>query len=196
VKSSRIVYVLFPIVMAFALLQYSGGATAGDGGPNRLLRGWYSAIFSGYLVNSPAPQPFAGTGLFISDGKGSLTGHETFNLNGHACQYQIKGTYTVGADGTGSDAIAFINGGSGCPDGSYTQSLAVVGDGNLILLSNTNSPDVATEHWYRVGKRESQSGQTGVCCESTGVCLHTTAVQCMGIYLGDNTSCASSICTQ
>ncbi len=194
-KSSRIMFVLFPILMALVLLQYSAAA-AGDGGPNRLVRGWYSSVFSGFLVTSPAPQPFAGTGLFVSDGKGNLTGHETFNLNGHACQYQIKGTYTVGADGTGSNAIAFTNGGSGCPDGSYTQSLAVVGDGDLILLSNTNSPDVATEHWYRVGAREVQSGKSGACCESGGLCSHTSPAQCMGTYLGDDTTCASNICSQ
>ncbi len=195
-KFSRRVFLQFPVcVMVFALLQY-GAAAAGDGGSNRLLRGWYSSIFSGFLITSPSPQPFAGTGLFVSDGKGNLTGHETFNLNGHACRYQIKGAYTVGADGTGSNAIAFTNGGSGCPDGSYTQSLTVVGDGDLILLSNTNSPDVATEHWYRVGAREAQSGKSGACCESSGICLHTTAAQCVGTYLGNNTSCASNICPE
>jgi hypothetical protein len=195
VKSSRMVLLLFPIVVGFALLPYSAAA-AGDGGSDRLVRGWYSSIFSGFLITPPTAQPFAGTGLFVSDGKGNLTGHETFNLNGHACQYQIKGTYSVSADGTGSNAIAYTNGGSGCPDGSYTQSLAVVGDGDLILLSNTNSPDVATEHWHRVAAREAQSGKSGACCQSAGVCLHTTAAQCMGTYLGIDTTCASNICSQ
>ena len=194
-KSSRMVFVLFSVVMALALFQYKAAA-AGDGESNRLVRGWYSSIFSGFLIASPAAQPFAGTGLFVADGKGNLTGHETFNLNGHACQYQIKGTYSVSADGTGSNAIAYTNGGSGCPDGSYTQSLAVVGDGDLLLLSNTNSPDVATEHWHRVAAREVQSGKSGACCQSTGVCLHTTAAQCMGTYLGNDTTCASNICSQ
>ncbi len=94
-------------------------------------------------------QPFAGTGVFISDGRGNLHGHETANFDGHACDYRIKGTYTIAADGSGSNAINFFDGGPGCQDGSYTQSFQVVDDGDLVLLSNTNSPDVGTEHWYR-----------------------------------------------
>jgi hypothetical protein len=101
------------------------------------------------VVGGDPLQPFAGTGVFISDGRGNLRGHETANFDGHACDYQIKGTYTIEADGSGSNAINFFDGGPGCQDGSYTQSFQVVDDGDLVLLSNTNSPDVGTEHWYR-----------------------------------------------
>ena len=151
-KSAKVVYAFFATILAFVSLQLSGKAAA-DGGssPLRLLCGSYSGIFSGFLVTTGGNQPLAGTGLFVSDCRGNLSGHETFNLNGNACEYQLKGTYTVAADGTGTNAVDFINGGPGCPSGSFAQSLAVVGGGNLILLSNTNSPDVVTEHWYRVG---------------------------------------------
>lgn len=157
-KLSRLVYTFVAATLAFALLQGNAApAAAGGGSPLRLLSGTYSSLFSGYVVGSPL-QPFAGTGIFISDGKGNLRGHETSNFDGHVCDYRIKGTYTIAADGAGSNAIDFFDGGPGCSDGSYTQSLAVVDNGDLILLSNTNSPDVATEHWYRVGTRSRERG--------------------------------------
>jgi len=148
-KSSRIVHAVLAIVLAAVVLQQSGTAVSYSGSPLSLISGSYASTFSGYSIVSDSLQPFAGTGLFISDGKGNLSGHEAVNFDGTACNYQINGTYTLAADGTGADAINFVNGGAGCPNGSYTQSLVVVDAGNMILLSNTNSPDVATEHWYR-----------------------------------------------
>ena len=136
------------IVLAFVLLQQNGEANAQSGSPLSLISGSYADIFSGYVVSSSL-QPFAGTGLIISDGQGHLTGHEMFNLNGQACFYQLSGTYTVATDGTGTNHINFSKGGSGCPSGSYTESLTVADGGNKILLSNTNSPNVGTEYWYR-----------------------------------------------
>jgi hypothetical protein len=151
-KSSKIAYASLTIILAAAVLKQDG-ASASYGGPLSLLSGSYASTFSGYSIVSGSLQPFAGTGLFISDGNGNLSGHETVNFNGNACNYQIDGTYTVASDGTGTDAIDFADGGTGCPNGSYTQSLVVVDAGDMILLSNTNSPDVATEHWYRTGRQ-------------------------------------------
>jgi hypothetical protein len=148
-KSSKIAYGSLAIVLAGIILQQSGAAASYGGATLSLLSGTYASTFSGYSIVSDSLQPFAGTGLFISDGDGNLSGHETVNFNGNACNYQIDGAYTIASDGTGTDAINFVNGGTGCPSGSYTQSLVVVDSGDMILLSNTNSPDVATEHWYR-----------------------------------------------
>jgi hypothetical protein len=184
-------------MLIFALIGQSG-AIAGDNASNRLLRGPYSGIFSGVAVTSTFPRPFAGTGLFVSDGDGNLVGHETVSFNGHACDYQIEGTYTVAADGTGSDAIEFFNGAPGCGTGSYTQSLAVADAGDLILLSNTNSPDVATEHWYRV--KEAQNETMGACCLTLRPRTDCIVIQerfCNGFkgsYKGDDTKCRAPIC--
>lgn len=149
-KLSRLNWRFVGTALAFVLLLGSGAPAAAGGGRSRLrlLSGSYSSLFSGFEVGNPL-QPFSGTGVFISDGKGNLRGHETTNSDGHSCSYRIKGTYTIGADGSGSNAIDFFDGSPGCEGGSYTQSFEVVGDGDLVLLSNTNSPDVATEHWYR-----------------------------------------------
>lgn len=106
-KSSRIVYTSLAIVLAAIILQQSGTAASYGGSPLSLLSGSYASTFSGYSIVSDSLQPFAGTGLFISDGNGNLRGHETVNFNGNACNYQINGTYTVASDGTGGDAINF-----------------------------------------------------------------------------------------
>jgi hypothetical protein len=192
-KLSKIVCPLLAIVVALLTLGLSVEPTAAGGSPLRLVCGSYSSIFSGNLV-AAGSQPFAGTGLFVSDCKGDLIGHETFNLNGTTCGYQINGTYTVAADGTGSDAIDYINGATGCPSGNYTQSLAVVDGGASILLSNTNSSDVATEHWYRA----KQVPQSGACClGDAGQCFHTDNSLCeaaMGIFRGVGTACSARAC--
>ena len=154
-KSYKIVYASLAIILTTAVLTQTGASASYGGVPLALLSGSYASTFSGYSIVSDALQPFAGTGLFISDGKGNLSGHETINFDGNACNYQIEGTYTVASDDTGTDAINFVNGGAGCPNGSYTQSLVVVEEGDMILLSNTNSPDVATEHWYRTAGLQS-----------------------------------------
>ncbi|HJU10922.1 MAG TPA: hypothetical protein VJ728_08590 [Candidatus Binataceae bacterium] len=139
-------------VLVLIALQQNGAPAAEGRSPLALVRGRYSAIFSGYVIANPL-RPFAGTGLFIADGRGHVSGHETTNLNGHACDYQIKGTYTVNNDGTGTNKIDFVNGSSGCQNGNFTQSFSIANGGDLILLSNTNSPVVATEHWYREDKK-------------------------------------------
>jgi hypothetical protein len=156
-SSAKLIRAALAIALAFVLLQQNGEANAGSGSPLSLISGSYAMIFSGYAVSSSL-QPFSGTGLIISDGQGHLTGHEVFNFNGQACSYQLSGTYTVATDGTGTNDITFFNGtpSGSCPSGSYTESLTVVDGGNRVLLSNTNSPDVGTDNWYREGTGNSQ----------------------------------------
>jgi hypothetical protein len=45
------------------------------------LQGSYAAIFSGKLNIGGELVPFLGTGVFLSDGNGHLTGHETYTLD-------------------------------------------------------------------------------------------------------------------
>jgi hypothetical protein len=190
VKSTTPRYVLLAIVMIVLSIPQSG-ASAGGGNPDSILSGTYASIFSGWSTTNTFPQPFAGTGLFISDGKGNLSGHESVNFNGHACDYQIKGTYTIAADGSGSNAIKYMKGGTGCQNGSYTQKLTVAARGDMILLSNTNFPDVATEHWYRVRKPRLGIGGVGACYTANG-CIMTGERSCFemgGTYDGDGTTC-------
>jgi hypothetical protein len=150
-KRLRATYLLFAAALAFAVLQQSGNVAAAGPAPALwLINGSYASLFSGTTTGA-SPAPFAGTGIFIADGHGKLSGHETINLNGVVCSFKLGGTYTLAADGCGSNAINFFDGGTGCAAGSYTQRLAVADGGNLIVLSNTNPGDVASEQWHRTG---------------------------------------------
>ena len=73
-KSSRIGYTVLASVLAAIVLQQSGTAASYNGSPLSLLSGTYASTFSGYSIVSDSLQPFAGTGLFISDGNGNLRG--------------------------------------------------------------------------------------------------------------------------
>ncbi len=111
------------------------------------IKGSYASTFRGKTKSGAQLLRFDGTGVFIADGKGHLSGHETYTVGDHVCEAMIDGTYTVNGDGTGTDAIHFTATKPGCTDGSYTQSLVVADSGNLILLSNTNG-DHVSEQWH------------------------------------------------
>lgn len=108
------------------------------------IKGSYAGIFSG---KTSSGIKLLGTGVFVSDGEGGLTGHETLTIGTAVCEATIKGTYTVNPDGSGKDSIHFTATAPGCSGGSYTQSLVIGGSGELILLSNTNG-DQLNEEWH------------------------------------------------
>lgn len=120
---------------------------ASRGASRRQLKGSYAGIFSGEISTGSGLLPIDGSGIFISDGKGNLSGHETITINSITCDANISGTYTVDADGSGTDSVAFTSSSPDC-SGSYTQSFAIAEGGKLVLLANTNG-DQITEKWYR-----------------------------------------------
>jgi hypothetical protein len=149
-KRSRITYAIIATATIFALLQHRGAVAAPNpASPLWLIKGSYASLFSGTTIGGSSPLPFTGTGIFVSDGRGNLSGHETINFNGMVCSYKISGRYTLATDSSGTNAINFIGGGPGCDGGSYSQSLSVADGGNLVLLSNTSAGDIATEEWHR-----------------------------------------------
>ena len=124
----------------------------GDAAPQQsfsaaALQGAYASRFSGEVDTGKAWVPILGTGVFIADGSGHLTGHETYVVGTEVCTATITGTYTVGADGTGSDAITY-KAQPGCEGGSYTQSLTIARHGELVLLVNTNAGNRIEEEWH------------------------------------------------
>jgi hypothetical protein len=139
------------VAVAIGLLSLSaacsGKAAAQKGFALSSLNGSYASSFSGNANTGTKLVPLLGTGVFVSDGAGNLSGHETFTINTTPCQATIKGTYTVNPDGTGTDSIAFTATTPGCTRGSYTQSLAIAESGSLVLLSNTNG-DQINEQWH------------------------------------------------
>ena len=124
----------------------------GDAAPQQsfsaaTLQGAYASRFSGEVESGKAWVPILGTGVFIADGSGHVSGHETYMVGTQVCTATITGTYRVASDGTGSDAITY-KAEPGCEGGSYTQSLAIARHGDLVLLVNTNAGDRIKEEWH------------------------------------------------
>lgn len=125
----------------------SGNAAAHGGFSLASLRGSYAGIFSGEANTASGLLPILGTGVFVADGHGNLTGHETYTVVTTPCEATISGTYTINPDGSGTDSIAFTTSTLGCTSGTYTQSIAVAQRDEMVLLSNTNG-DRINEEWH------------------------------------------------
>jgi hypothetical protein len=141
----------FGALVALAALTICGAgganARANGGSPRNRLKGSYAGIFSGQINSSDGLLPITGTGIFVADGRGNLSGHETYTVDTTPCDAEIVGTYTINPDGSGTDSITFSTSSTGCTGGSYTQALAIAQHGELALLSNTNG-DQINEEWH------------------------------------------------
>lgn len=136
------------VVASVAMVAlYTGSAGAARGFGLRSLKGSYSGMFTGKINTGTELLPIDGTGIFVADGSGNLSGEETYTVDTQACDADISGTYKVNPDGSGTNSVTFIPTTAGCTGGSYTQSFAIAEHGKLILLSNTNG-DQITEEWY------------------------------------------------
>jgi hypothetical protein len=129
------------------VLACSGKASAQKGFSLSSLKGSYAGTFSGKANTGTQLLPLLGTGVFVSDGAGNLSGHQTYTVSTTVCEAAIKGTYKVNPDGTGTASVHFTSTTPGCKDGSYTQSLVIGNAGALVLLSNTNG-DQINEEWH------------------------------------------------
>jgi hypothetical protein len=134
------------IVAVLSICFGARSAGAAHGSSLKRLKGSYAGIFSGKANTGTELLPLLGTGIFVADGNGHLSGHETYTFDTTPCEAEISGTYTINPDGSGTDSITFAPTTSGCTGGSYTQSLAIAEGGKLVLLSNTNG-DQINEEW-------------------------------------------------
>jgi len=68
----------------------------------------------------PISGPITGEGQFKADGKGNLSGSQTFDVNGLICLSNFTGTYTVAADGVCTVTAVSSAVTSGCPSGTVS----------------------------------------------------------------------------
>jgi hypothetical protein len=80
------------------------------------------------------------------DGKGNITGQESYVFNGIPCTATISGTCSVNSDGSGTDSIRLNSGTAGCGDG-FTQALAIADGGHTIVFNNNGPGQEVTETW-------------------------------------------------
>jgi hypothetical protein len=77
---------------------------------NASLEGTYAYRQTGF--NNAFGGPFAGIGIFTSDGEGNLSGSTTISRNGEISQNTFERTYVVNPDCTGSVFTAGVLGGN------------------------------------------------------------------------------------
>ncbi len=147
-KSGRIF-----VVGLFLLAICGGGALAVRADGSRAfslksLHGTYAGEFSGTVLSNNTALLIGGTGIFIADGKGAIAGHESYTFNGTPCNATVSGTYSVQADGSGTNSITFSTTDLGCEGGSYTQSFAIGDSGRTVVLANSNQGQVINEVWH------------------------------------------------
>ena len=135
------------IAMLCGASANAGGYGAGLGFSARTIKGTYASTFQGSVINGSTLEPINGTAVLTSDGKGNITGKESFVFNGTTCTgVSSKGTYTVNADGSGTTSFVFTGGSPAC-SGTYTQSLVIAESGKVVVLNNTNTANQISETW-------------------------------------------------
>ncbi len=136
---------------ALSLLAYAAVSHAlSFGFSNRNIHGTYAGVLSGVILQNGTPLNVVGSGIFIADGKGNISGHESYVFNGSPCTATVSGTYTVSSDGSGSDSITLNSGTAGCGDG-FTQALAIADGGHTIVFNNNGPGQEVTETWRLQG---------------------------------------------
>jgi hypothetical protein len=138
------------VLVALSLLTAScgGGQAAAQASFSAAsMKGSYGGIFSGNINTGTQLLRILGTGVFVADGAGNLSGHETYTVVTTPCEATIAGTYTVAADGSGTDSVKFTTSTPGCTSGTYTQGFVIAQSGQLVYLSNTNG-DQINEQWH------------------------------------------------
>jgi hypothetical protein len=142
---------IFAMLAALSLLSIACGGSSGIAGAagfsQASMKGSFAGTFSGNIYTGSQHLPILGTGIYIADGAGNLTGHETYTVASTPCEATIKGTYTIEADGSGTDTVTFTTSSPGCTSGTYKQSLAIARSGQLVLLSNTTGGQIK-EEWH------------------------------------------------
>ena len=90
--------------------------------------------------------PIAIDGTLVGDGKGGLTGTQTFNVNGLVCSGTLKGTYVVAPDGTGTlDNVTFTP-----AAGSPSQCTTTVGNSSFTFSNVINHIDLTGTDCFQV----------------------------------------------
>lgn len=137
----RVAFWTGAIVMAIGL---AGLAAARVKRPRELgpwiLSGHYAFGFHGrVLAAGTLPGPIAGSGLLELNGRGGLSGSESFNAGGTVCWGTIAGTYVVHAQGTCELHLSFSPKMGPCPSEKFNTEGAIFASGRGIEFSSTDN---------------------------------------------------------
>lgn len=110
--------------------------------------GTYRVAFTGVSLSTGTPE--SGIGVFVADGKGGITGIESFNNGGQVCtNVAVKGTYTVDGNGMGTMSATYSSPVPGC-SGDFDLGLLVVDGGKIVKAFAAGSGFITlSEDWFR-----------------------------------------------
>jgi hypothetical protein len=142
-------------IIAVVLLACGAPAWPGAGWAGQLA-GSYGFTFSGTVINASGFNgPIVGVGTFLLDGRGNVTGQETFNVTGTVCSGKLAGTYTTSLAGVGTVTATFTATTSGCPSGSLDLIYTSVNNNNkLYLVQNSSNKIVSGVAEKQVGEKQ------------------------------------------
>ena len=141
IRSRTALLVLTAMVLPMAFLCNScgspGSAAAATTFSKSSIKGSYALSFAVAVGGGAAIDYTGGTGVMVSDGKGNLSGTESYSdTNGLVCTgLTLSGTYTVNPDGTGLANITYSSSDAEC-SGSFAQTLAIANGGSLVKTTN------------------------------------------------------------
>ena len=116
---------LFPMLLLFGTALVAWAGEDEDTCTLASLEGGWGFALSGTLLAGPA----AATGVFIVDGEGNFSGHNTLSLNGTILSETFTGTVTVNPDCTTSATVVGSVAGEAHFDG-----VLVAGSREILLI--------------------------------------------------------------
>jgi hypothetical protein len=115
------------------------GAAAASGFSDADVNGRYGFSLSGYFVMGKVPVWLVGTGQLVADGRGHLTGSESFSLLGTQCAGILEGgTYKIHPDGTGTVSATYTPTTGPCGSEAVGLSLVLYKGGSGLKFYSTS----------------------------------------------------------
>jgi hypothetical protein len=143
-----LVFVLGTFIAGTGCSGNSNARAAGFSNAN--VSGPYAFSLSGYfvllppVVSTPTPTWLVGVGQLTADGKGHLTGSESFSLLGTQCAGTLTGgVYSINADGTGTLSATYAPTSGDCAGEAVGLSLVLTNGGAGLKFYST-SPQAVT----------------------------------------------------
>ena len=110
---------------------------SGDKAATGRVTGPYNFNYFGTIAQHAGNEPVAGTGSFVADGKGNITGG-TFNMNCEGFEFNdavTGGCYSINQDGTGFISLVFS--GAPCFFGSNSKGV------DLDIIVNSTASEIS-----------------------------------------------------
>ena len=137
------------VTVSWLFIDYQLAATQPPKFGLASINGTYIIMYSGTVLDNsvfPISGPIAAVGHFRADGKGNLSGSDTFDVDGLVCLSNFAGTYTVDASGGCTVSVTSTPVTNGCPSGKASLIGEVFsGGGKVVFVQNDTTKVLSGE---------------------------------------------------